>query len=128
MMELIVPLSAAGVPAGIAALIVLIMVVVDRLLKHRAETYAAQSSGENRERELLSADQEHFRAAILKQLTDLNSQVVGLQRELQEAREAHLECEKRSVLLETELARFRMLLSPSLAGGETRQPAAASAP
>lgn len=96
-------LISAGVPAGLAALVVAIMLGADRYLRYRSETLGAKTTGDNRERELLSADQQAFRAAILEQLTVMQKQVLELQEELSKARDEHIDCERRYIILEAQL-------------------------
>lgn len=97
-------LISAGVPAGLSALVVAIMIAADRYLRYRTDTMGTKTTGENRERELLSADQQAFRAAILEQLTVMQKQVLELQEELSKAHEDHLECERRYIMLEAKIA------------------------
>ena len=80
-------LLSAGVPAGLSAIVVVVMLAIDRYLRYRSETLGAKTTGENREREILSSDQHTFRAAILEQLKVMQEQVSELQEDLAQARE-----------------------------------------
>lgn len=96
-------LISAGVPAGLSAVIVAIMIAVDRYLRYRSETIGAKTTGESRERELLSADQQAFRSAILDQLSVMQKQVLELQEELNEAHECRIASERRYLHLEAQI-------------------------
>lgn len=115
-------LLSQGVPAGLSALVVAVVIAIDRYLRYRSETFGAKTSGENREREILSSDQHTFRAAILEQLKVMQEQVSELQEALAKAQKDLLAYERRYFLLEAHIKALYpdVKLPPGLEGPLSR--------
>lgn len=123
MSDVLTLLQALGLPTGVAAGVVLGILVSGAILKRRGEQAKARGEESRAERQLLASDQAAFRKALFDQITTLQKELVETRGAEDAAVARYMNAERRVVEFQLTIARLAAAL---IASGVTL-PSSASA-